>query len=117
MFSPAVGCYMLADSTHVRLSIPSTSVVRRNTVQERNPQKSDQRVSTAGLTVHFTTMSSPSEKSAENVKDNAEAVVNTLDSEGNRSVIVQDSPKLQLSRKAQLSAYFTIAAAGFGLIR
>ena len=74
-------------------------------------------MSAAGPAVHFATMSSPSEKSAENVKDGAEAVVQTLDSDGNRGTAVERPRVLRMSRKAQLSAYFTIAAAAFGLIR
>ena len=74
-------------------------------------------MSTTGTAVHSATMSSPSEKSAENVKDGAEAVVQTLDSDGVRGTAVESSRVLRMSRKAQLSAYFTIAAAAFGLIR
>ena len=45
-------------------------------------------MSTTGPAVHSATMSSPSEKSAENVKDGAEAVVQTLDSDGVRGTAV-----------------------------
>ncbi|KAJ3553886.1 hypothetical protein NM688_g3385 [Phlebia brevispora] len=48
------------------------------------------------------------------VKDVAQTMVVTLDSEGRHGAMVPDGPKL--SRKERLSPYFTILAAAFGLV-
>lgn len=70
-----------------------------------------------GCTARLSTMSIIPEKSSENADDDGPVLVQTLDSEDYRNNATRRASMLRLSRKVQLSAYFTIAAAAFGLIR
>lgn len=62
-------------------------------------------------------MSVTPQKSSESDDNDARVLVQTLDSEERRSDGARRATIVKFSRKAQLSAYFTIAAAAFGLIR
>ena len=55
-----------------------------------------------------------SRESPEGVEEKDQVVLSTLDARGERGHAVQPAT---LSRKQAISAYFTIAAAAFGLIR
>ena len=62
-------------------------------------------------------MSVTPQKSSESDDNDERVLVQTLDSGERHSDGARRTAMLKLSRKAQLSAYFTIAAAAFGLIR
>lgn len=62
-------------------------------------------------------MSSSNEKVSSDSAEGAQAVVETLNADGKYGTKVAATSPQGLSRKQALSAYFTIAAAAFGLIR
>ncbi len=80
-------------------------------------KKAAKRTRSTGWLARLTTMSTPPERSSsEKSDDDVRALVQTLDVDDRRDEPPRVS-MLKLTRKAQLSAYFTIAAAACGLIR